>query len=43
MPFIYNLILLILAMLIMAKVFRDYNTIKELLNIVLPEDKILHL
>ena len=43
MPFIYNLILLILAMLIMAKVFRDYNTIKELLNIVLPEKEMLYL
>jgi len=35
--------LLILAMLIAAKVFRDYNTIKELLDIVPPEGKMLYL
>lgn len=35
--------LLILAILIAAKAFRDYNTIKELLDIVPLEEEILHL
>jgi hypothetical protein len=35
--------LLILAMLIIVKAFRDYNTIKELLNIVLLEGEMLYL
>jgi len=42
-PLIYSPILLILAILIAAKAFRDYNTIKELLNIVLPEGEMLYL
>ena len=42
-PLIYSPILLILAMLITAKVFRDYNTIKELLNIVLLKGEMFHL
>jgi len=35
--------LLILAMLITVKAFRDYNTIKELLDIVLLKGEILYL
>jgi len=35
--------LLILAILITAKAFRDYNTIEELLDIVPLEGEILHL
>jgi len=35
--------LLILAILIAVKAFRDYNTIKELLNIVPPEGEMLYL
>ncbi|XTI85112.1 hypothetical protein V2W45_1230999, partial [Cenococcum geophilum] len=42
-PLIYSPILLILAILITVKVFRDYNTIKELLNIVPPKGEILYL
>ena len=33
----------ILAMLIAAKAFRDYDTIEELLDIVLPEEEMLYL
>jgi len=43
MPLICNPMLLILAMLITAKAFRDYDTIKELLNIVPLEGEILYL
>ena len=43
MPLIYSPILLILAILIIAKVFRDYDIIKELLNIVLLEGEMLYL
>ena len=35
--------LLILAILIIVKVFRDYNTIKELLNIVPLEGEMFYL
>ena len=42
-PLIYSPILLILAILIAARAFRDYDTIKELLNVVLPEGEILYL
>ncbi|OCK93213.1 uncharacterized protein K441DRAFT_566606, partial [Cenococcum geophilum 1.58] len=43
MPLIYNPILLILAMLVVIKAFRDYDTIKELLNIVPLEGEMLYL
>ena len=43
MPLIYNLMLLILAMFIAVKAFRDYNTIEELLNLVLLEEEMLYL
>ena len=43
MPLICNSMLLILAMLIAAKAFRDYDTIEELLNIVPPEEEMLYL
>jgi hypothetical protein len=43
MPLIYSPILLILAILIIVKAFRDYDTIKELLNIVLLEGEMLYL
>ncbi|OCK96885.1 uncharacterized protein K441DRAFT_549886, partial [Cenococcum geophilum 1.58] len=42
-PLIYSPMLLILAMLIVAKAFRDYNIIKELLNIVPPKGEMLYL
>lgn len=42
-PLICNLMLPILAILIAAKAFRDYDTIKELLNIVPPEEEMLYL
>jgi len=35
--------LLILAILIAVKAFKNHNTIKELLNIVLPEGEMLYL
>lgn len=43
MPLICNSMLPILAMLIAAKAFRDYDTIEELLDIVPPEEEMLHL
>jgi Protein of unknown function (DUF3435) len=43
MPLICSPMLLILAMLIAAKAFRDYNTIEELLDIVPPEGEMLYL
>ena len=42
-PLIYSPMLLILAMLIAAKVFKDYDTIEELLNIVLLKGEIFYL
>jgi len=43
MPFIYSPILLILVILIIVKAFRDYNIIKQLLNIIPPEGEMLYL
>jgi len=43
MPFIYSPMLLILAILIIAKMFKNYNTIEKLFNIIPLKGEILYL